>query len=356
MELKESLPAFVERIKKTKDAITNEEMTKTSMIMPFFQMLGYDIFNPLEFIPEFTADVGTKKGEKVDYAIVIDESPLILIECKSCNENLDNHSSQLFRYFGTTLAAKFGILTNGIEYRFFTDLDNENRMDETPFLVVNLLDMKDRDIQELKKFTRDTLDVDMIVDSAEELKYNKIIKDWFAKELDSPSPEFIKYVLGNVYEGTRNQKVIERFTPTIKKALQQFINDTLNSKITSALNSENVANAAQETADDPDNAEPESKINTTDEELEAFWAVKSILYGTIDTSRLAYRDTESYFGILVDDNNRKWVCRVIVESNSKHILISDANKNPVRYDIDTVDDIYNYAKEIKESCKKYIEE
>ena len=132
MELLQIINQFSERVESLKDSISTEEATKTSLIMPFFQMLGYDVFNPLEFVPEYTADVGIKKGEKVDYAIVIDDKPLILVECKSCNENLDKHGSQLFRYFGTT-DAKFGILTNGIIYRFFTDLENKNKMDDTPF-------------------------------------------------------------------------------------------------------------------------------------------------------------------------------------------------------------------------------
>lgn len=119
--------------------VQTEEATKTAVIMPFFAMLGYDVFNPQEFVPEFTADVGIKKGEKVDYAIVKDGTPVILIECKSITENLERHDSQLFRYFGTS-EAKFAILTNGLQYRFYTDLDNANKMDEDPFLTINILE------------------------------------------------------------------------------------------------------------------------------------------------------------------------------------------------------------------------
>ena len=132
MELNEKLYELSQRIEAIKDSVSTEEATKTSMIMPFFQLLGYDVFNPLEFVPEFTADVGIKKGEKVDYAIIIDDEPLILIECKACNKPLEKHSSQLFRYFGTT-SAKFAILTNGLTYQFFTDLDDKNKMDLRPY-------------------------------------------------------------------------------------------------------------------------------------------------------------------------------------------------------------------------------
>ena len=111
MDFVDQLKQFAKRVESMKDSLQTEEATKTALIMPFFSMLGYDVFNPQEFVPEFTADVGIKKGEKVDYAILKDGEPVILVECKSITENLDRHDSQLFRYFGTT-TAKFAILTN----------------------------------------------------------------------------------------------------------------------------------------------------------------------------------------------------------------------------------------------------
>ena len=145
MEFEEKLNQFIERVNKITNSISTEEATKTSLIMPFFSLLGYDVFNPNEFTPEYTADVGIKKGEKVDYAIILNNQPTILIEAKSVNENLQKHGSQLFRYFGTT-SAKIGILTNGITYKFFTDLDETNKMDSAPFLEINILDLKEADI------------------------------------------------------------------------------------------------------------------------------------------------------------------------------------------------------------------
>ena len=142
-------------------SIQTEEATKTAIIMPFFSMLGYDVFNPQEFVPEFTADVGIKKGEKVDYAIIQDGTPVILIECKSITENLERHDSQLFRYFGTT-PAKFAILTHGIFYRFYTDLEDANKMDKDPFLTINILDIRDNQVPELKKFCKSVFDIDSI--------------------------------------------------------------------------------------------------------------------------------------------------------------------------------------------------
>lgn len=355
MEFNEKISQFVERIATLQTSISTEEATKTSFIMPFFQLLGYDVFNPLEFVPEYTADVGIKKGEKVDYAIKIEGNPLILIECKACNENLDKHGSQLFRYFGTTTSAKFAILTNGIIYRFFTDLEDKNKMDETPFLTIDLLNLKDRDFIELKKFTKDALDVDSILNSAEDLKYSRLIKEWFSKELDNPSQEFVKIVLNEIYSGTKSQKVLEKFTPLVKRSLQQHINDSMNTKIKSALSKNTDEEMLADTIIQENSEEtPHKKIETSIEELEAYAIVKAILRKAINCDRIAYRDTESYFGILLDDNNRKWICRIHLMQSIKYITISDENKKPVRFDISTIDDIYNYADQIIDSCKRYL--
>ena len=153
MEFEERLKNFTVRIAELKKNIKTEEATKTSLIMPFFQLLGYDVFNPNEFTPEYIADVGIKKGEKVDYAIMLNDEVSILIEAKSVNEQLEKHDSQLFRYFGTS-KAKFAILTNGIIYKFFTDLEKANVMDNAPFLEINLEKLKDSEIVELKKFQK----------------------------------------------------------------------------------------------------------------------------------------------------------------------------------------------------------
>lgn len=348
--MEERIQQLSERIESISNSITTEEATKTSMIMPFFSILGYDVFNPLEFIPEYTADVGLKKKEKVDYAIIVDGKPLIFVECKACTENLDKHSSQLIRYFNTTLDARFAILTNGIVYKFFTDLDNPNIMDNTPFLTVDMLNLKDRDISELGKFKKDILDVDNILSSAEDLKYTSMIKAWIDREYVNPSPAFVKMIISDIYEGVKSQKVVDQFTPVVKKALNQYITDTINQKIQNVLNG--TATVSEETPTEEQNSKKE--VITTIMELEAYGIIKSILRQTVSSGRIAYRDTASYFGILLDDNNRKWICRVCLDGSKKYIIVSDDNKAGIRYDIESIDDIYNYADEIVNACKKYL--
>ena len=350
MGFSEDLKQLAERVSSLKESISTEEATKMSMILPFFQLLGYDVFNPSEFCPEYTTDVGVKKGEKVDYAILINGNPEILIECKWCGESLTRHGSQLFRYFGTS-PAKFGILTNGLIYQFFTDLDETNKMDLTPFLEIQVENLKDAQINELKKFSKEIFDKENIFSTASELKYSSLIKNLLSKDLDEPSDEFVRYILSNIYDGQKNQKVLDKFKPIVKKSFTGFINDIVNQKISSALTPETDEQPIDVSVPD----ESKSKIVTTPEELEAYYIVRGILAGTIPVEDVVHRDTESYFGILYRNNNRKPLCRLNLGTRNKQLLIPDENKNFERIYIDSLNDIYSYKDKLIEVAKRYLE-
>jgi len=353
MEFAESLKQFSERVQRLKDTIKTEEATKMSLVVPIFQILGYDIFNPMEFCPEYTADVGIKKGEKVDYAILEEGNPIILIECKSCSEQLDKHSSQLFRYFGTS-TAKFGILTNGMIYRFYTDLEEANKMDMVPFLEIDITNIKEPMINELKKFCKESFDKEQIFSTAEELKYTSLVKNELSQEYEKPSEEFVRFILNRVYDGQKNQKVIEKFTPVIKKAFSSFINEIVNSKISSALTKDSQNEAPEETTETTKNFSGKNpRIVTTQEELESFYIVRAMLSDVVEASDIAHRDTESYFGILYKDNNRKPICRLNLDGRVKKLYIPDENKNFSKIEIENVVDVYKYKAELVEVVKRY---
>lgn len=351
MDFSDKIKQFSKRIETLKGNLETEEATKTALIMPLFQMLEYDVFNPLEFVPEFTADVGTKKGEKVDYAILQDGKPVILIEAKGVNDKLTNHDAQLFRYF-TATEAKFAILTNGIVYKFFTDLEEKNKMDEMPFLELNLLDIDDFKIAELKKFSKQTFDIDTIFSTASELKYTKLIKDYLNKEMQAPDDDFVRFIISSFYNGVKTQNVVDRFRPIVKKSLNQFVSDFMNDKIKTLLNENNDTDEFEET----ETVEPvevsENGIVTTKEELEAFEIVKEILSDVVEPADISYKDVQTYFGVLYKGNIRKWICRLYLDKK-KSIVISDDDKNEVRYYIDNIEDIKQYADELKNSVKKY---
>ncbi len=355
MDFIDQLKLFATRADKIMEKLTTEEATKTSLIMPFFQLLGYDIFNPHEFVPEFTADVGIKKGEKVDYAILKDGKPMILIEAKWSGDTLQAHDSQLFRYF-TTTSAKFAILTNGLIYKFYTDLEEQNKMDEKPFLEFNLLDIKESLIPELKKFQKDNFDLETILNSAEELKYSNQIKQYMAKQLASPTDTFVGTVIGEFYTGRKTQVVIDKFRDLVRRSMNQYVNELMNEKIKTALENEAKAGNSQGEATESVSVvdTPVSKIITTQEELEGYAIVKTLLREVIKPTRLTYKDTETYFGVLVDNNTRKWVCRLDLNGAKKCLYISDKDKNPTRHPIASVDDIFNLKKELTEAVSRYV--
>ena len=350
MEFEEKLKEFSERVEKLKKSIKTEEATKTSLIMPFFSLLGYDVFNPNEFIPEYVADVGIKKGEKVDYAIAIDDKVTILIEAKNVNENLQKHDSQLFRYFGTT-AAKLAILTNGINYKFYTDLEETNKMDITPFLEVNILELKENDVVELKKFCKENFDINTIMSSASNLKYASSIEKILSEEFSNPSDEFIKLVLNKgIYEGVKTQNIVDKYRAILKKSINYYLNSLVNQKLQNALNN----STAERNEVSNEEIEEQDGIITTNEELESYYIVKAILSEFANPNELYYKDTYSYFGILYENKVTKWVCRVYLKENVKFIVIPDENKNEVRYEINDIIDIYKLKDKLISRLKTFL--
>lgn len=357
MDFIDQIKQFSKRVENLKDGLQTEEATKTSLIMPFFSILGYDVFNPEEFTPEYTADVGIKKGEKIDYAILSDGEPIILIECKWIGEQLEKHDSQLFRYFGTS-KAKFAILTNGQYYRFFTDLEEPNKMDEKPFLEINMLDIKESQVAELKKFCKSSFDIDQIFDAASELKYSNEFKLKLSTELQTPSDDFVKFFLNGVYSGRFTQPVIEKFRLVVKKSLNNYVSELMNDKIKMALQSEaHESDTAQVTdaaiPEDSNYEEPVSKIVTTEDELEAYFVVKNILKDTVPMQDVTYKDNERYMAVLYKGNARNWICRFYFGAK-KTIAIPDESKKEIRYIIENVYDIQQYSDAIISALNRYL--
>lgn len=354
MDFKDAIKQLGERVVKLKENIQTEEATKNAFIMPFINALGYDVFNPLEVIPEMTCDIGTKKGEKIDYAIIKDSEPIILIECKHWKQNLNLHDNQLLRYFNVS-KAKFGVLTNGIVYRFYTDLKQANIMDEKPFLEVDITDIRDSQIEELKKFHKSYFDVNSIINSASELKYMGELKAIIKEEFANPSHDLVKLLASRVYDGAMRQVIIDQFAPLVKRSLNSHVSDIIAERLKGALSAEQQEEKkVEEQIEEPVEQVEESRIITTEEEMESFMIVKSILRPVVDINRVVYRDTINYFGILLDDNNRKPICRMRFNSQTKKYLVTfDADKKEIKHEIKSLDDIYDYADEIKAAIAMY---
>jgi predicted type IV restriction endonuclease len=359
MDFKDQVKALAERVVKMKDQVNTEEATKNAFIMPFMQTLGYDVFNPMEVVPEYTADVGTKKGEKVDYAIMRDAIPAILIECKHWREKLEAHNNQIVRYF-TVSKAKFAILTNGIRYRFYTDLVETNMMDEKPFLDIDFTDLREPQIEELKKFHKSYFDVTNIVSSASEMKYTNEIKNLLQTELKTPSADFIRFIVGKVYTGVKTEKVIFQFSEFVKKSVHNVVGDMITERLKNALtNEETLQLQAVEVPPTTSVAELPTvetgkEIVTTAEELEGFYIVKSILRSKVESNRITHRDTLSYFNVILDDNIRRTICRLYFNNSKKQLGYFDESKKETKVELKSLDDIYQYADALCATAETYL--
>ncbi|MFC3450965.1 type I restriction endonuclease [Amycolatopsis speibonae] len=371
MEIAERAQALALKIRKHKADIQTEEATKNAFVMPFIStVLGYDVFNPAEVIPEFTADVGTKKGEKIDYAIVHDGQVQVLVEAKKINDPLRiEHASQLFRYFAVT-NARIAILTNGETYQFYTDLDAPNRMDAKPFLVLDFSDIDDTLIPELAKLSKESFNLDSVINAAEELKYIGQIKRILATQFKTPEDEWVKFLAGRVYEGSFTQRVRDQFAPLVDKAARQFLNEQVNDRLKNALGGPDSFVSVSTGASDPseqgipaegspattEETRPRDNngdVVTTEEELEGYRIVRAIVCGEVPAARIVARDTKTYFGVLLDDNNRKPIARLWFNRAKKYLGIFDENKVETRIPIATVEEIYQYADQLRKTVARY---
>lgn len=355
MDLIDQLNALASRIRTTKDLIQTEEATKNAMVMPFIQILGYNVFDPTEVTPELIADIGTKKGEKVDYAILRDGSPIMLFECKKSGGDLHiNHASQLFRYFHVT-ASRFGVLTNGLRYRFFTDLEQPNKMDNTPFFEFDILDFKERDVDELKKFAKASFDIDTILNTASDLKYTRAIQERLNEWVMNPPEEFVRLLSVDLLAGRRFTSILkDQFTQITKRAFEQLLSERINVRLKGAM--------AAESPLTPEHSAPiiplatnEAEVETNAEEIEGLHIIRSILRDVVSPRRIVMRDNLSYCAILLDDNNRKPVCRLRFNNAQKLAVgIFGQDKAEERFALDVIDDLYNFADRLRATVTMHL--
>jgi len=367
MNIKEGLRDLSTKLRAQRDSIQTEEATKNAFVMPFIsRVLGYDVFNPLEVVPEFTADHGTKKGEKVDYAIMHEGEVQILIECKHIGDPLNvNHASQLFRYFSVT-NARIGILTNGQTYNFYTDLDLPNIMDQRPFLVLDLLEVDENLLPELSKLTKETFNLDSVLSSAEELKYVGALKREIANDFKDPAKEYVRLLMSRVTDRRATADNLTLFHELVGKATKQFLKEKVNERLKTALGDADVADlaasgnvsavevhaSAQEAVEAIAGAEDPGVV-TTEEELAGYQIVKAIACSEVKPQRVTHRDSKSYFGIMLDDNNRRTIARLHFNAKSqRYIGLLDEDKRETRHALDDLDDIYKFADQIREIVRR----
>jgi predicted type IV restriction endonuclease len=345
--------------------IRTEAAVRTALVEPFIKALGYDTSDPAEVVPEFGANIkvqGVRQDEHVDYAIAKDGKPIIFIEVKPHDQDPQKGYKQLYDYFARFPEARIAIATNGLIYRFYADLEKSHIMDSTPFLELNMLNFQESLAEELKKLTKSAFDIDGMVTSANELKFVGGILNILMQQVNTTDEEFAAYFFRQLCPDKNFRGGIRQdFATFTQKALKQFVRE----QIKSLLDASAVGNAAvastgavvpvlatvdsENVSNEPDSTK--QRIVTTEEEMEGFYIVKSILREIIDPSRVSHRDTVSYFGILLDDNKNKPICRLYFNNpqNKKLELLSysaDGRKEE-KVSINDLNEIYQYASRLK---------
>lgn len=356
MDFKDMITQLGQRVEKLKENMPTEEATKNALILPMISALGYNVFDPTEVLPEFICDIGTKKGEKIDYAIMQDGKPVILIECKHWQQDLTLHDNQLLRYFNVS-SAKFGVLTNGIKYRFYTDLQEKNKMDEVPFLEIDIQELNESKIQELKKFHKSYFDVDNVLSTANELKYLGELRLIIQSEFSKPSDDFVRFFGKRVYNGVLTQRVVEELSPLVKRSIDNYVNEIIAERLKVAIDKNPDQKQDNEQQREEGMTEHESDIVTTEEELEGFYICKAILSRVLASERISYKDRKDYFAIIIDNKVTRTICRLRFNYNEIR-RVSFVNEDKTETDIDllngNISDLYNYEDKLLEIAKRFL--
>jgi hypothetical protein len=329
-----------------REVLLTEEAAKTALVMPFLQSLGYDVFNPGEVVPEFTADVGTKKGEKVDYAICNSGKVTILIECKPSTSELNiNHAAQLFRYFSVT-DARLAVLTNGVSYQFYSDVEKPNKMDDKPFFTFSMDAIKPTDIKTLEKFSKASFDIDKIVQEAGNLKIQSLLRKEIEKEFAEPSEEFIRMMAARVHEGRITPAVRENFGRMLGATIGVIIRDLVTDRLSSALNA-SAPPPAEDLGGESAVEVSDDGVTTTADEISGFHIVQAIASKLVDPKRIIIRDAKSYCAILLDDNNRKTIVRMHFNGLTSKYLGTFSGKDEQKNLISELTEIYQFSSNIE---------
>ena len=307
---KERIASHAEHVKKVAHVCTTEETTKQALILPLLDILGFSAFDPNKVRAEYQADFpGAKSGERVDYALFCNGVPVMFIEAKSYTENLSNHCPQLSRYFNATPEVAICVITNGREWRFFTDLTNKNIMDSEPFLTVDVTILNENDVAQLYQFRHDKFQPDALRSLAEESIYLTAFTESITESLKEVDLDFVRYVAGRA---NIQRQFTQRYLESIRHIVKQAVQNTVSSMVVSGLSAPKVQEEAapvEKEQEDPTAPiiDPENnKIVTTYAERRLFDLVKSILP---DDASIEAKDTESYFGVLVDGKSNRWILR-----------------------------------------------
>lgn len=300
---------------------TNEAQTRKFLIEPFFLMLNYESTN---LIPEYNADFGDRISQKIDYAILLNKKETILVEAKKYNSRLtDKEAGQLNGYFGNTKSSKIAILTNGIEYRFYSDVVEQNIIDSKPFFIFNITNYTDSDLESLIRFDKRFINVQSIVNTAQEIVFNESFENAFFKELIAPSKELLKSIHKNM-----------TFTSKFNEETQGKMINLINSSLLKSMYDKKVLLESTSNS---------QGVVTTELEIQAYHTIRTLLIQNkkIPKERIGFKDFKGFFNISIDESSKKVICKLMFNNSILKIAI-DNNE----YILEHIDDIMKYKNEL----------
>ncbi len=328
-QIERNVHGLVNHIKTYAKQCATEEAAKHALVLPFLHyVLCWNIFNSFEVVPEFVADIGLKKGEKVDYALFKEGKLAFIMECKMPGAKLErDHSSQLFRYFTALTACKIAILTDGIRYLFYTDSDNPNVLDDSPFFVIDFTKPELIMIEELKHFTREFLNLDNLAETANHLKYSESVKAYLVRQLETPTDEFVRLLIN---ASDANAKVTTKNIDIMRGIVRKSLHNLIQNKVHQALKTSQSGAAQEQHSLEVNNgavsseasnqaASAAKEIVTTAEEWEGFYTVRALLYDVVKPERVQPKDTLNYFNVLLDGNTKQQICRFYFNTPKKYL-------------------------------------
>jgi len=323
-DFKDRLAHHAEHIKNVSSHCNTEETTKQALILPLFDTLGFSSCDPTKVKAEYGANLpGIKANERVDYALFVSGNPVMFIEAKSCTEKLTDHTGQLARYFNSTPGVSVAAITNGREWRFYSDQKHTNIMDTAPFLVVDFESLADSDADKLSRFRYDKFNPDGLRSFAEE----QTLLDNFTATIESclrdPDVDFIRFVATRSDAvGRLTPKQIEAYAPIVKQALVEAISKVVVGGLTAPVPAPVSEPAAVPRCDCPDGnvIDPGNpKIVTTEAERRVLALVQAILDGKAEESEIVGKDTESYYSVCYQGKNNRWLLRYHGDKSTPYI-------------------------------------
>ena len=233
-------------------------------------------------------------------------------------------------------------------YKFFSDLEESNKMDSVPFFEFNFLDLKKDKIEELKQFHKDNFSLKNILNNASDLKYMSMIKESIAKQFLDPSDQLVKALIKNIYPGTKTQAVLDKFRDMIKKAITEYMNDIISDRINSVI-SPNIDTSASSST------QTENKeLVLSVKEIETMDYIKNMFHTNID---ITYKKTSRYVYMQIGDSSNKWICRVYFQKNRNIFALRkfETTDYECEYyfdELEQLDGIEDLIKDTFEKCKK----